>query len=317
MRPGFNPPQAHLNVISSHGGLGDAIARLPAFRYVNREFKHVSQTVYVQDPWLDLCRFLLPESDRLQFKALSTAAFFIKDPVVDFGADRLSSLRLHLTEHAFLIMTDSLSESIREYEYPLASLVPETAEMTVTSPYVCFTTDSTAPARAWPVGHINGLATRLREQGLACVLLGRSTPIPAGDGVISPKAADGIDTSLFIDLRDKTSLIEALGVMQRSKAVVGVDNGLLHLACCTNVPVVIGYTSLKARHRVPFRKVNLTQFIEAAVPCGGCQSRGDFINHDWKYCIPEYNDYACTLTMTADKFYKCLQDLHVVPFDSI
>ncbi len=319
MRRQLTLPPAHLNVICHHGGLGDTIARLPAFRYVNKKFTHVSQTIYVQDAWIALVRWLLPENDRLVYKRLSQATYILRPPVITFDSVRLSSLRLHLTKHAFLIMTDSIPDSDLEYQYPCAppwvgaglNYMLKDAGL-ATSPYVVFTTDFTAPARAWPVAHINGLAQRLRAQGFACVLIGKNEPIYVGDGddVIHAKPVDGIDPSLFIDFRNEMDLLECLGIMQKAKAVVGVDNGLLHLACCTATPVVIGYTSLRSIHRNPFREAGATECIESDLPGSAHQSEMHFVNHDHKFC--PYGDYADGLTMTADRFEQALVRLGVL-----
>lgn len=341
LREGWSPPPVHLNIISGQGGLGDTLARLPAFRYMHDEFPHVSSCIYIQDGWLDLVKFLLPETDRRKYRPYSEARHGMKKPMIVFEKDRLTTLNLHLTDHAFLILMDMLPPSQEAKAYVNAPYVTlplnEKFLPTIAKETVIFTTDYTAPSRQWPAVHINALAKKCLEAGLQPVLLGTTEPIPTGaeaDDII-PRQTSGLNANRFIDLRDKTSLLEALGIIQRAKAVVGVDNGLLHLAHCTDTPVVMGFTSLKPEHRVPVRIGNplgmdllaadvgldvdeqrlrrgaqLTSTIEAKVPCKGCQSRGFAINHDWRTCL--FDDYACTLTLSADRFWTRLQRLGVV-----
>jgi len=72
----------------------------------------------------------------------------------------------------------------------------------------------------------------------------------------------------------------------------------------------MGFTTLLPEHRLPVREAGLTEVLEAQVPCNGCQSRGFAINHDWRKCI--FDDYACTLTLTAERFFEKLKILGVV-----
>lgn len=290
-------------------------------------FRHISATIHVQDYFLELGRYLLPEGPRLKFSPLSQAKLTMQKPMITFDMERLTTLNMHLTTNAFLMLMDMVPPDTVSMQYPVAPRSALPQRLCELGPeVVVITSDYTALSRQWPSVHINTLARRLRAQGLTPVLLGRSKRIETGidkDPII-PVTNAGVDASLFVDLRDKTSLIEALGVMQRAKAVVGVDNGLLHLAHCTDVPIVYGFTTLLPQHRVPFRKQylysaentstwraehGLTEVLEAQVPCGGCQSRGFAVNNDWRTCL--FGDYACTLTLTADRFMTSLKKLGV------
>ncbi len=328
LRPGWEPPKVHLNILSGYGGLGDTIARLPAFRYLHDHYEHVSATIYVLDGFYDLVRYLLPPTPRREYKKLSEAPWGLKKPIVEFDPDRITSLHLHLTDQAFLMLMDMLPPTQADKAYVRAEKVKfrNNKFRKVESGTVVFTTDFTAATRAWPAVHINTLGRMVREAGLTPVLLGSTEPIPTGatDDFITARTDKGINTEIFLDLRGKTTLIEALAVIQRSRAVVGVDNGLLHLAHCTDVPVVMGFTSLTPEHRVPVREAygpyamlpdvvrgaELTKVLTALVPCAGCQSRGFAVNMDWRNCV--FDDYLCLMTLTASRFWDKLKELKVV-----
>lgn len=338
MREGWSPPPVHINVISSHGGMGDMIARIPAIRHGLQSLHHLTLCVWWPDYFLDLAQYLLPGGPRLTHRRLSEAPYAMAKPLVTFDPDRVTSLSLHLTTQAFLMLYDQVPPSQEAMRYPRPELVEFPPSLYLKSrrellkrSYVVFTVGFTSRTRQWPSVHINRLAVKVREAGLEPVLLGTSNEMVTGEpnDNIKTRIDDGIDKILFTDLTNKTTLVEALGIMQRAKAVVGVDNGLLHLAHCTAVPIVYGLTTLKAEHRIPFRnssylhddmtywppgkwraKHGLTEVITAQVPCNGCQSRGTFINHDWRTCL--FDDYACTLTLTADRFFQALRTLGVV-----
>lgn len=329
MRESWSPPATHLNIMCTQGGMGDLIARIPAIKHLET-YPHIAATVYWQDYFIDLARYLLPESKRLKHKVISESTWEMPKPVIEFDQERLTSLQLHLTDQAFLMIFDQLPPTPESRFYPQAPLVTKSlgvVDMTIDEwlidcsserkPYIVFTVGYTSNTRKWPSAFINGLAKSVRAQGLTPVLLGTTKKLNVGleGDYIKAGVDEEIDRSLFVDLVDRTSLIECLGIIQRSKAVIGVDNGLLHLAACTNVPIVAGYTTLNPKHRVPVRPEGQTEVVCSDVPCINskphCQSEGFAINQDWRECI--FGDYACTLTMSASRFESALKRLGVLP----
>jgi len=336
LRDGWSPPPVHLSVISQNGGLGDMLARLPALKYLAEQHQHVTKIVtYWPDYFVSLAQFMTPTNLKLVHKPISEAPYLMPKPYIDFTSDRLSTLHLNLVDHAYLMLMDQLPPTAMDKHYLRAPFVmdntldmPDVLELK--QEIIVFTTDFTSHSRSWPAFHINSLAKKVKDAGFQPVLLGKPGEL-FGGAVAS--YSSGLKTELFMDLRGRTSLIEALGIIQRAKAVVGVDNGLLHLAACTDTPIVFGLTTLKPEHRVPtrpmpiylprkrllpypkdlhthFRVYGLTHVLEAQVPCNGCQSRGFAINVDWRDCL--FDDYSCTLTLTADRFYEKLVRLGVL-----
>lgn len=312
LRKGFEPPKFHMNVISNFGGLGDQLARLPAMKWGLEQYPHLSMTIYWQDYFLELAEFLLPAHERLTHQKISDAKYSMRGTVTRFNPDRLTTLGMHLTKHAFDILYDREAPSEKDmfyWEAPRAP-VPLHLDFKPEDKVVVFTVAATAPTREWPDYEINMLAEKVNKAGYTSVLIGNTNPIPTGEQFpIKGEISNGIDRSLFIDLTNNTSLLEALGIIQRATAVVGVDNGLLHLACYSSTPMVTGYTSVEAKHRVPFREIGVTLPVEAEIPCYGCQSKLNFVDHDFKLCI--FEDYGCTLTMTAKRFEKAFNQINI------
>jgi ADP-heptose:LPS heptosyltransferase len=77
-------------------------------------------------------------------------------------------------------------------------------------------------------------------------------------------------------------------IIAGAKTIVGVDNGLLHVAGCTNIPIVGGYTSVDPEHRMPYRNNIMGWNYYPVVPPESepekfFQSRYDFImEHDYR-----------------------------------
>ena len=290
-----------INVISNNGGLGDQIARIPAIRYCLENFDHVSLKVYWQDYFYDLAPVLY-QHKRLKHFRLSEASGLnaVLEPVVDFDHNRVSPLSLSLVDHAFLILMDRLPLSESDRAYPFVG--PHKDEKRI-----IFTVASTAPAREWPVIHINELARRVRAANFECVLLGNTEKIEAGDGIIQANIDPNLDLSLFTNLINKTTLCEALATMRSASAVVGVDNGLIHLAACTSVPIVCGYTSVEARLRQPTHIGFIA--IEPKSPSYGYQSKSFAVNRDFRF--PTDEEYGCNIEMSATRFADALNRLGI------
>ena len=95
--------------------------------------------------------------------------------------------------------------------------------------------------------------------------------------------------------RDKTEIFQAAALIHKAKMIIGHDNGLLHLAGCTDTPIVFGYNIASPEHREPRRKVgkvfNVVVTPEELV-CSFCQSRTNFvIGYNFQQCF--YGDLKC------------------------
>jgi len=297
-----------LNICSNFGGLGDHIARLPAIRKIHETYPHVSMNVYWHDYVIELVKLLLPEDDRIKHFKLSEMNQADESlPLIDFNPNRLTSLGLDLTLHAYLLLLDRLPDSIEDQRLPLAPLCigPKPP-----SPYVVVTPCYTSRARAWEKQSIEEVMDWCIKSGLNVVVLGDRTSRAVGNG--NQIEASNVEISLpttAIDLREKTTLIEALAVIQGARAIVGVDNGLLYLAACTKTPRVRGMTTVRPEHRKAYGHGPLIDVVppEREVDCRFCQSQVYFVKHDFRKCL--YNDYKCTYSLTGQRFITALADL--------
>ena len=112
-----------------------------------------------------------------------------------------------------------------------------------------------------------------------------------------------------VDLLNKTSILEMAAVMSRSKVVVGMDSGPIHIAGTTNVPIVCGFTNVAPEHRWPLRKDGAFVPVVSDVSCRHCQSRWFLNYHDFGFCYFKHAD--CVSQMTAERFIKALERLNL------
>jgi heptosyltransferase-2 len=85
------------------------------------------------------------------------------------------------------------------------------------------------PAKRWPLERFEELARALRKRGVPVVVLGGASEGPLGAALASAGA---------MDLTGRTTVLEAIGVLARSRALVTNDSGALHLGRAAGTPVI-------------------------------------------------------------------------------
>ena len=297
-RPNTRFRERHANVHSNYGGIGDAIARLPAIRWIMREQPHIRMTVYWHDYFFELAHVLLPPNE--QFRYLPKSHVYWADghiPMINFTPETVSSSQFDLVDYAFIRICQRLPPTPEDKFYPKIPTVPKEKKIIIAP---CYTSET----RKWKGEFINLVAKGIKDLGFEPVFLGETQPYAVGNGeTTAPKLPEGIDLTLGTDKINKLSLVETLHEINRASAIVGLDNGLLHLSACTDTPSVWGFTSVYSHLRIP--KDVKHSVITADVSCYGCQSRAYLLDHDFRECINK--DYACLDTMKAEKFLDGLK----------
>jgi ADP-heptose:LPS heptosyltransferase len=215
-----------------------------------------------------------------------------------------------LVTHAFITLMDR-SPQLNEINYLKAPVFNnKLLDFTLPKNYVVVTTGYTSSTREWKAKYINDFVRNVKKGlELDVVFLGKEVNSLYRNQVNLTGFSTEVDTTHGIDLRDKTDLFQALEIMRGARAVVGLDNGLTHLAAMTDVPIVMGFTTVDPKHRLPVRHNQLgwnvatvTPYLE--LPCRLCQSRMNFVKWDFRKCF--YDDYACLEHITGVRMYEAL-----------
>ncbi len=290
------------------------IARLPAVRYLTKQ-EHVRLTVYWPDYFIPLAKMLLPETQMLRHLGNSEMVYADERiPLIDFKPVLHTSCHTTLVDHGFRVMTDRSPPTPEDEIYPrydswsvgdiyIPAALPEK--------YIVVTPLFTSKTREWNGPSINETIKGIHEMGYKTVLMGRTEKAEVGNGTfIRGGVPEGLDRSLAtVDLIDQLTLSQCLDVLDRASAVVGLDNGLLHLAGCTDTPAVWAFTSVLAQHRIPSGVK--TEVVTPDVDCYGCQSRVCMIRHDFRQC--PFGDYLCIKEITFVKFLQALKKVLDIP----
>lgn len=324
-RQGTTIAKTKVCLVFNVGGIGDYIHWIGAMKYVIDSNPHIHGHILSPPYFLDLAKLWLDGySDR--FTVVGHDGVIEESPYVqDCAAVGPNNQQLanacgfHLTELGFIYYTQKRSV-VSEY-----ATLPEIRgdevsvdHLSLPKNYAVIPVDATADNRRLPAEVVNSLTKHLLTRGVTPVLLGKEEL--ASDYI--SKRAEGIKTRDCIDLRNKTTLIEAAVILARARFVLGMDGGLLHLASCSSVPVVFIFTSVHPDFRIPQRKAG-RQTIVITPPkelhCRFCNtgepgkpSMTYVIGHDFKNCL--YGDNLCTKIIDAKTLIpvvdKLLKETH-------
>lgn len=307
-------PPIRLNVYLENGGLGDQICRLPAVDYILTMGTHLQHVnLFVPKYFIEVAKNALAKH-AAKLTVYSHAALRLVQeqepdtPSVITNEHHHSTLRTHLVDHAFRVLADiDAPPNFRNYlQLDLSSI--DLTKFPIPPEYVVITTGFTAPVRQWPSQIVNHVIDHVKKMGYRVVFLGKKQV----DSTLKGHFADDINYFKGINLIDKTSLLEAAAIMEKATVVLGVDNGLIHLAGCTNAFIIAGYTSVAPEYRMPIRYGMLSYRVRPIVPdvdlgCRGCQSQTHFnYRHDFRECF--YGDYACLPQLRFKKWKEVLDD---------
>lgn len=309
-RSSSRPKRQRINIGCYNGGLGDGIASLPVIKKIHDVYgSYHSFNFIVKDALKELTQFCLPNANI--FGLSDHPKIDTSLPAIHNMHDQPTFLGQHLTDWASTMLYDGILEpEDKNYLKPDLSDIILKKDLTIDGKYAIITTMFTSPTRVLPASEVNKITDNLVQRDIKPIFVGqKATPHQVKDGgYIKANDVEGIDYSVGIDLRNKTSLLELLKLMEKAEMVIGVDNGLLHLAAMTDVYIIGGFTTVDPEHRLPYRH-NVKGWNYATVTpdeslnCRFCQSKWKFdIGQDFTKCF--YNDIKCTTQMTAEKFLE-------------
>lgn len=311
-----------VGLLLSHGALGDTITSLPAIRFARASHnKAMKLVVWTRDDLAPLVSILVPGCDVRTLEDYHAEA----QAQVDAGKPRAmpypfsmnSSMNNTITRNkcdmvhfGFLTLLDCEPPNPTWMNYPTAPLGPRPADLDVK--YVAIAPNGNAENRIIPASVLGPVIQGLLDRGLRPVILGRrESKVPVmivtqnGTNRKEKKAEarsffDDLPESLrkqCVDLRERTTTLEARDVLGHAECVIGIDGGLLHLAGTTDVPIVYGITSVDPAHRAIWRHNEANWKLvhvqpPASLKCRGCQSHWTLVfGFPFTSCL--YSDNAC------------------------
>jgi SAM-dependent methyltransferase len=218
------------------------------------------------------------------------------------GITRNTPKAIHLSQFAAMKICDKLLDFDKLNYVPLPE-VDISHFNTDFSNAVIIVSSYRDETRMWKSEYILEVAEWLKERGYLPVFIGKTDMNM--DTHLIPKTSLPLDVSEYgLDLRNKTSIPELASIMAKSKAVIGLDSGPIHLAGTTCTPIVCGYTSVDPKYRIPIRSKGNTYTVSSDVPCNYCES--NWASSFWNYENCYLGTNECCNKMTANRFIEKL-----------
>ena len=299
-------------------GIGDQIAALPVIPFILDKHPQVYITMWVPKFFKTLARKSLPKTERLVINDY-TEKTLIKQgiPVKKFEGIPYTNLATHMTTHAYDILANTQPDDVNYYNYlPIDTKGVYINRFELPEKYVIVCTGYTAPVREFRPEAVNNVIDFVLSKGYTPVFLGREvTKEDSGpDLFIKGTFNQVINFDKGINLINKTDTLEMVKIIQGAKCIVGLDNGLLHIAATTDIPIVGAYSTVKPEHRLPYRhgikgwNYYPIQLTQEELTCNQCQSNWTFLfNFDMRRCY--YKDYKCLELLSAEKYITELEKI--------
>lgn len=313
-RQDHTPKKEIVNIVFNNNGCGDHIAYMSAIKYIRDYNPWVHINLIVPNFFYDLACNLVPNIEIHKFSEGTKAAKF-GHTIIKTGDSKFDTLKSHLVDNAFAIICN---KQVSDVHKNYCTLNTDTIDISkfnlVPNKYIVITTGFTAEVRELLPHTVNELAQYVIKKGYTPVFLGKknaSLGLEGRNNLIG-KFKNEIDYSVGVDLIDKTTLPEAGKIIANSRVIIGVDNGLIHLAATTDVSIVAGFTSVSPHTRLPYRNNTLgyncyTVVPEESLACRYCQTNWDFIyNHEFTKCWYKENK--------LDSEIKCVKQLNSLKF---
>ena len=314
-----------INIIFDDGGLGDNIARLPVIKFIFDYHPHVNIDLYVPDYIKDFTLNCTSEfRSRVKIYNFTEAKDFYKENQPGYSTSRSghNNLSQHMTHNMFQLVCRTNPEDESYYNYLRVNLGnTDISKYNLPEKYIVMTTGFTSETREFLPKYINQISQYSIGRGYPVVFLGKKTTATGSQHIIEGVFKEDVDYSVGIDLIDQTDLLEAAKIMSNAISVIGLDNGLLHLAATTSVPIIGGFTTVKPEHRLPYRNGIMGDNYFPVVPddslkCRFCQSNWLFTyDQDFREC--RYDDLKCVQLLKADKYIIQLKSILDKADDSI
>lgn len=308
-RPGVPMFPIKMNFIFLNGGMGDYICWLPAIQWLMAEATWIEGNVIIPTYFREVADYFMrkyaPKWTHMEYKALGDIPkvndMAFRGPV-ELNRESLNATGAHLLTCGWVYFTNKEKappgwENYPHFEQADLNAVPlcERAKLLKAGKYVVLTTGITTNSRTVPPGAWNHVIEHVIDKGLLPVFLGKSVMETGNPRNIHTRFDENLRIDLGLDLRDQTSLMQAASIMSRAACVVGHDNGLLHLAGCTDAPIVFGYNLASPEHRQPARRVGKIYNVvlsDSELACNMCQSKTNFvIGYNFRDCF--YGDTVC------------------------
>lgn len=307
-REGTELPRTKVGICYNLGGLGDWINWTTAVQYAIESNPHTYGYVVTQKHFADLAHLWLDQyAPRFTVLTVETDDFRKVKELDDCylicpaGGQYANTCGVNIFRLGFIYYLQT--ERIPADWNHLPRVRGDEADLgmfNLPGDYAVITPYATAENKRLHSAAINELTGQLHEWGILPVFLGKHNVAPDHKG----NADVGVDFTRGRDLSEKTTLTQAACIMAKARFVVGMDNGLLHLAACSDTTIIWALTTVRPDMTIPPRKGRtLVLTPPESLSCRFCQNNMRYLTgHSFKNCL--YGDNLCTETYNGELLIK-------------
>lgn len=298
LRPGSEFQRFPMNFTFTQGGMGDYICWTIALQWLVKNAPWIDGRIFAPAFFIDFVKHIFEGVPRWKVYDMQEWGKFAEQGSLmrspnDQHPQFINAVGASLVDIGFAYFAN-LSPAPAGIHYPVINVdqtyLPK-ALKGKEKQYAVFTPGGTTLARAVRARHINPLIAHAKAMGLLPVFLGKHHLADVHNSYFD----EGIRYEDGLDLREKTTILEAAAVMKYAAYTTGLDNGLLHLACCTDAPVVFGYNIAAPSQRRPIRhsgRIEEVILTKEELACIHCQTNVKLLcYHNFKNCL--YKDMKC------------------------
>lgn len=297
-RKGQYPSQKEpMNVMMHNAGLGDNLAALMAVNYICHNFPWVIPHIWIPDYMVNFAKHLLPKGQIIRgYSQMKHKG----NPNLPGTVNKWSPhtpMRTHPLDHAFHTMVDlTPSPEWKNYLQIDPSQI-NIKRFKLPEKYVVMSPGATTKVKELPVKCFNDIVDYATSKGYTPVFLGKKEVV-AGENLAAIGATFAeYDLSKGINLIEQTTLLESAAIIAGSRAIIGMEGGLTHLAGFTDTNIIAAYTFVDPRVIAPYRNNSRDYKFQAVTPpkdlgCRFCQTNVNFVfDVDYRDCF--YRDFKC------------------------
>lgn len=314
-------PPTKVNFVLKGGGIGDYCAWMASILFIFKNFSHVKGVLYTEPYFQEIAKNIIPDWPVHSFSTLDPQEAETIPTFIPISASPqlayicpINPIGAHLLEMGFIYYCQRNGPP-----NPTDGFYPQLNLKNVSNPVSAYkhrrlavmTPGATRILRQMPSHVFNRIKDYLLAEGFLPIFLGKKDQSRNVNAAVD----SNYDFSMGVDLLNQTTLLEAAKIISMSKLIVGLDNGLLHLAAMTETPIVYGHNliepNLRTPHRAKGRIVNVVP--PPTLLCRFCQSKERFLfseSHNDRNCyvtLKEEKPY-CVETMTAEDYIEAIEE---------
>lgn len=289
--------------------LGDMIAWLPAIKFVAEQYDYVRGHLIVPPYFYEIAENVMKVYPHWKVYLKVPDRLAVGAPMKRPLEHPINATGMHLVDLGFLYFVGIVPPPEGARNYPMLDLEDvKLPAMFNTNNYAVMTPGATATTRKMLAKDFNAIVDYLVSKDITPIFLGTKDMV-GRDIHFDEK----YDLTKGIDLIGKTSLLEAAKIIEASKFILGIDNGLLHLAGMTDATIIYGYTVAgPAQRQIPRHYGHTVEMYadKNKLPCLFCQEHVRFfMDHHFTNCIYKENEPQCVRALNAESFCATIETI--------